>query len=181
MAMPVRAILFDFNGTLSDDEAIQCAIFRELFAEAGKPLSETEYYEQLAGLSDPGIVETWLGEERDDIVAERVRRFHDRVAAGSTMGPAVREAVRWPAGHARLAVVSGAARSEVESVLGAAGLRDCFEALVTAEDVAAGKPDPAGNLRALDLLGLEPAAALAIEDTDEIAESLDTNLMQRLL
>lgn len=154
MAMPVRAILFDFNGRLSDDEAIQCAIFRELFAEAGKQLSETEYYEQLAGLSDPEIVETWLGEERDDTVAERVRRFHDRGAAGSTMGPAVRDAVRWLAGHARL---------------------------VTAEDVAAGNPNPAGNLRALDLLGLEPAAALASEDTDEIAESLDTDLMQRLL
>ena len=37
--MPVRAIIFDFNGTLSDDEPILCEIFGELFAEHGKPMS----------------------------------------------------------------------------------------------------------------------------------------------
>ena len=55
----VAALLFDFNGTLSDDEGIQCAIFRELFAEQGRPLLEQEYFDVLAGRSDPEIVERW--------------------------------------------------------------------------------------------------------------------------
>ena len=50
------ALLLDFNGTLSDDEGVQCAIFRELFAEQGRPLSEQEYFDELAGRSDPEIV-----------------------------------------------------------------------------------------------------------------------------
>jgi len=44
-----RAIVFDFNGTLSDDEGVLCTIFRELFAEQGSPLSEQEYFDELAG------------------------------------------------------------------------------------------------------------------------------------
>jgi beta-phosphoglucomutase-like phosphatase (HAD superfamily) len=208
--MPVQAVLFDFNGTLSDDEWIQCAIFRELFAEAGKPLSEEEYYERLAGLSDPEIVEMWLGEPHPELAAERVRRFQARAADGSTVREEVREAVRYAAGRCRLAVVSGAARSEVKAVLAAAGLADLFAAIVSSEAVTNGKPDPAGYRRALELLDVPATDAIALEDTDvgvaaaqaagvrcialegtlpaarlaaadEIAPALDVPLMQRLL
>src|SRR5690348_7655442 len=39
------AIVFDFNGTLSDDEPVMCEIFQTLFAEHGKPLTERKYYD----------------------------------------------------------------------------------------------------------------------------------------
>jgi len=160
------ALLFDFNGTLSDDEHIQCEIYREIFAEAGKPLSETEYFAQLAGLSDPEIVRAWLGEERPELVAERVSRFQARAADGSTVGRAARQAVRYAAKRAQLAVVSGAARVEIETVLLAAGLAPLVSLVVAAEDVAVGKPDPAGYIRALELLERRPDEALAFEDSE---------------
>jgi len=160
------ALLFDFNGTLSDDEHIQCEIYREIFAEAGKPLGETEYFAQLAGLSDPEIVRAWLGEERPELVAERVSRFQARAADGSTVGSAARQAVRYAAKRAQLAVVSGAARVEIETVLLAAGLAPFVSLVVAAEDVAVGKPDPAGYIRALELLERRPDEALAFEDSE---------------
>jgi len=160
------ALLFDFNGTLSDDEHIQCEIYREIFAEAGKPLGETEYFAQLAGLSDPEIVRAWLGEERPELVAERVSRFQARAADGSTVGSAARQAVHYAAKHAQLAVVSGAARVEIETVLAAAGLAPLVSLVVAAEDVAVGKPDPAGYIRALELLERRPDEALAFEDSE---------------
>ena len=95
--MRPAALLFDFNGTLSDDEHIQCEIYQEIFAEAGKPLGRAEYFAKLAGLSDPEIVRTWLGEERPDLVAERVSRYQARAADGSTVGPAARQAVHYAA------------------------------------------------------------------------------------
>src|SRR5919197_319580 len=61
-----RAVIFDFNGTLSDDEHVICRIVMDLFAEHGRPLSAQEYYDRLAGLSDEEIVLTWFGEERPD-------------------------------------------------------------------------------------------------------------------
>ena len=73
--MATKALIFDFNGTLSDDEPILCEIFIQLFAEHGKPLSTQEYFDELAGLSDPEIVRTWLGRDHPDVdavIAERV-------------------------------------------------------------------------------------------------------------
>jgi HAD superfamily hydrolase (TIGR01509 family) len=160
------ALLFDFNGTLSDDEQIQCEIYQEIFAEAGKPLGKAQYFAELAGLSDPEIVRTWLGEERPELVAERVSRFQARAADGSTVGPAAREAVRYAAKRAQLAVVSGAARAEIESVLTSAGLAELVSLVVAADDVEAGKPNPEGYIRALELLDRRPDEAVAFEDSE---------------
>jgi beta-phosphoglucomutase len=163
--MAVRALLFDFNGTLSDDEQIQCEIFQELFEEAGRPLSVEEYFSGLAGLSDPEIVERWLGRPDPELADERTRRFLARAADGSTVPAHVREAVLAAATRVPVAVVSGAARAEVEAVVRGAGI-DVFAHVVAAEDVAHGKPDPESYLLALELLGLEAADAVGFEDTD---------------
>jgi HAD superfamily hydrolase (TIGR01509 family) len=162
------AIIFDFNGTLSDDEPIMCEIFIELFAEHGKPLSAQEYFDQLAGLSDPEIVRTWLGEDHpdiDDVIAERISRYRAAVGDGSSIHEHVREAVRYAAERVPLAICSGAARAEIEPVVEAAGLAECFQALVTSDDVVHGKPDPEGYLKTLRLLG-DPNDALVFEDTE---------------
>ena len=208
----MRAILFDFNGTLSDDEGVQCEIWRVLFAAQGRPLTAREYYEELAGVSDAEIVERRLGPGHpaaEEVLAARVRLFRERVGDGSTVPAHVREAVLHAADRARLAVVSGAMRSEVETVLRAAGI-EVFDVVVTAEDVERGKPDPAGYLRALELLDVPGRDAVAIEDAppgiaaakaaglrcvavlgtaprerlseaDEIVERLDAAVIDRLL
>ena len=208
----MAALLFDFNGTISDDEGVQCAIFRELFAAQGRPLDEQEYFDELAGRSDPEIVERWLGAGHPaaaEVLERRVQLFRERAGDGSTVPPHVREAVLRAAERAALAIVSGAARSEVETVLRAAGL-DVFDVIVSAEGVTRGKPDPEGYLLALEQLRVQAADAVAIEDTppgiaaakaaglrcvavlgtaprerlaeaDEIASRLDSGLVDRLL
>jgi len=164
-----RAVLFDFNGTLSYDEPILCEIFIELFAEHGKPLSAQKYFDELAGFSDPEIVRIWLGRDHPDVgevIEERVRRYRVAVADGSTVLPHVREAVRYAATRVPVAIVSGAARAEIEPVVRAAGLDDVLGTIVSADDIEAGKPDPDGYLRALELVGVEAADVLVFEDTE---------------
>jgi HAD superfamily hydrolase (TIGR01509 family) len=171
--VPCRAVIFDFNGTLSDDEPILYGIYARLFAEHGRPLGEDDYYRCLAGLSDPEIVHRWLG-DRDDaesVVHQRVARYREAVADGSTVHPPVRRAVALAAARVPVAIVSGAAAAEIEPVVAAAGLSECFTAVVTADDVTHGKPHPEGYLRALELLsarapGLLPAEVTAFEDTE---------------
>ena len=169
--MPVRAVIFDFNGTLSQDEPILCEIFCELFAEHGRPLSAQEYFDELAGLSDPEIVRTWLGRDHpslDEVIERRIARYRELVADGSSVPDPVREAVRYAAERVPVAIVSGAAREEIEPVIGAAGLAASIRTIVGADDVADGKPDPAGYLRALELLdgGLEASEVVVFEDTE---------------
>ena len=169
--MAVRAVIFDFNGTLSNDEPILCEIFRRLFAEYGRPLSAEEYYGRLAGYSDPEIVRMWLGADHPDVdkvIAQRTALYVAAVADGASVTDDVREAVRYAAGLVPVAVVSGAARAEIEPVLSAAGLAGLIKVVVSVDDVTAGKPDPESYLRALELLDGDLAAGdvLVLEDTD---------------
>jgi beta-phosphoglucomutase len=211
-----RAIVFDFNGTLSDDEPILCEIFVQLFAEHGKPLSAQEYFDELAGLSDPEIVRTWLGRDHPDVdavIGKRIERYRAAVADGSSVHEHVREALRYAATRVPLAVCSGAARAEIEPVVEAAGLAPLLRGIVSSDDVAEGKPDPEGYLTAMrELLdGVDPADVLVFEDTeagiasaraagvgrvvavtgtlapqrlrdaDELVDTIDVDLMRRLL
>jgi beta-phosphoglucomutase len=168
-----RAVIFDFNGTLSDDEPILYAIYAALFAEHGRPLPEADYYSRLAGLSDPEIVHRWLG-RRDDaehVVHQRVTRYREAVSDGSTIGPSVRRAVASAVARVPVAIVSGAASAEIEPVIAAAGLKDVFTAVVTSDHVTNGKPHPEGYEVALGLLGrrahgLRAEEVTAFEDTE---------------
>jgi beta-phosphoglucomutase len=161
----VRALLLDFNGTLSDDEPLLCEIFMELFAEVGKPLTEAQYYAELAGLSDPEVVAKWLGEPRPDLVARKIERYRE-LADGSTIDWEAREAVILAAEQVQVAVVSGSAKAEIEPVLAAAGLTEAVTVVVASDDIRRSKPDPEGYLIALHLLGVESSDAFAVEDSD---------------
>ena len=159
-----RAVVFDFNGTLSDDEPILYAVYAELFAEQGRPLTEREYYGELAGHSEEEILERWLGRSTPELVADRIARYQARASDGATVYPEVREAVRYAAERVPVAIVSGAALEEIQPVVEAAGLE--IPVIVAADHVVDGKPHPEGYLIAARTLGVEPHDVLAFEDTE---------------
>lgn len=204
------AVVFDFNGTLSDDEHVLLAVYQELFAEQGRPLTEAEYYEHLAGRTDEAMLMRWLGVADPTLVAERVARYVARVADGSTVDVETRAAVRFAAERGPVAIVSAAIRHEIEVVVAAAGLGDAIAVIVGQDDVRNGKPDPECYLTAARELGVEPTTLLVFEDTevglaaaraagarvvgltrtvgaermaaaDELAERIDVPLLERLL
>jgi beta-phosphoglucomutase len=162
----VQAVVFDFNGTLSDDEPVLARVYEELFTELGHPLTAAQYYEHLAGHTDEEMFVRWLGHSSDELIRERVRRYNELVSDGSTVHEDVRAAVRWAAERMPVAVVSAALRDEIEPVLAAAGLRDVFSLILSQDDVTRGKPDPQPYLLAAERLGLPPAELLVFEDTD---------------
>ena len=178
---PARALVFDFNGTLSHDEPVLFAIYAELFAEHGRPLTEDDYFGSLAGNTEEAIIGGWLGVDGDELsalVEERIDRYVSR-ADGSTVPETLREAVRYAAGRVPVAVVSGAYRREIEPILEHAGLAEVVTALVAADDVTCGKPDPEGYVRALEALGggLAPGEVVAFEDTEAgVASALGAGL-----
>lgn len=169
--MATRAVIFDFNGTLSDDEPVLCRIYCDLFAEHGRPIAPQHYYDELAGHSEEAIAHACLGEDDPRVpafVAERIARYRAAVADGSTVPAAVRDAVRYAGARVPLAIVSGAAREEIEPVVSAAGLAGLLATIVPADDVVDGKPHPEGYLRALDLLGdgIRAGEVAVFEDTE---------------
>jgi beta-phosphoglucomutase len=165
----VRALMFDFNGTLSHDEPLLCQIYRELFAKHGRPLTEEQYYSRLVGLSEEAIIGGWLGVDGPllgSLVAERIERYAVAAADGSTVSAPVRDAVRLAATRVPVAIVSGAFQAEIVPVVEAAGLAAALTTIVAADDVEQGKPNPEGYLLALGRIGFEAADVVAFEDTE---------------
>jgi HAD superfamily hydrolase (TIGR01509 family) len=175
--MTTIAVLFDFNGVLVDDEDVHFEAFRRILAVAGVTISP-EIYRRYLGYDDRGTIVALLDHydrrvALDDVALERavaskqseyarLAGEHPRLGFGAR---ALVLALR--AAGARLAIVSGARRAEIDPVLAASGLRDCFDTIVAAEDVARSKPDPEGYRLALARLqdtARAPLAAVAIED-----------------
>jgi HAD superfamily hydrolase (TIGR01509 family) len=107
---------------------------------------------------------------RVQAVAERKSELFDELLATVPLFPGARELVQSLAREVPLAIASGALRSEIERILAPSGLRPLFHAIVGAEDVERGKPDPEPYLTAMAHVrarapGLRPADCVVIEDT----------------
>jgi beta-phosphoglucomutase len=175
----IRAVVFDFNGVLVDDEAVHCALLREVLAEEGIALSEAEYYGEYLGYDDRGCFETALQRAGrpasrtavEALIARKARRYAAQAAQGLKIFPGAAEAVRSLARRWPVAVCSGALRAEIEFALDRLGVAGQVAAIISAEDTDRCKPDPEGYFLALDALrslgheDLEAAHCLAVEDS----------------
>ncbi|WP_276945203.1 HAD family hydrolase [Ferrimicrobium acidiphilum] len=172
---PFSAVIFDFNGTLSDDEVLLCRLFQDIFSRRlGYQLSEERYLALLSGLSDAEIVETvlsWVGRGgdsrvRDELHSEKVSRYRREVALRPRISGETVAVVRRIAQSVPVAVVTGAVHAEVDTALEACGILDLFRAVVAGDDTAMGKPDPEGFLRASEVLvPATPSQILVFEDS----------------
>jgi len=173
------AIIFDFDGTIADSEPLHLAAFqRTLAGELGLELSEAEYAERYLAYDDRRLVAAFLEDRGVEVPPERFERLLERkealyaeLAADPPLLPGAAEMIRSAAARWPLAVASGALDREVRPVLERAGLLGCFEALVTAETVERGKPDPESFLAALARInearggGVAPGGCLVVEDS----------------
>src|SRR3979490_2059841 len=118
----VKAVIFDFNGTLSDDEPLLARVYQEQFAELGRPITESEYYEHLAGHTDEEMFTRWFGHADPALIEDRIARYNLLAADGSPVDPELRAPLPFAASKAPVAIVSAAARSEIEPVVAASGI-----------------------------------------------------------
>ena len=174
----LRALLFDFDGTIAQSEPLHYAAFAEVLARRGIMLDEPCYYQRYLALTDRECVGRMVQDfERPDLrldVARLLREKSDamavRLARGVPLCPGVETFVAAAAARCALAIVSGALRIEIATVLTRFGLEHFFPVIVSAEDVRAGKPDPEGyrlaveRLRARGLPDLDVDQCLAVED-----------------
>lgn len=182
MSHSLQAVIFDFNGVIIDDEPLHLALLRRVLGEVGLPLAEEDYAAQYLGRTDRACFALALREagrarQADDaafveqLIARKAELYGRAIGERASFFPGVQELARRLAEKFPLAVASGALRDEIETVLRRGGIRDCFQAIIAAEDVAHGKPDPEGFLKALAALNaqrataIHPGACLVIEDS----------------
>ena len=145
------------------------AVYQEVLAAHGRPITEAEYYEQLTGLSGKEGTAAWLGSDYPrlaDVLEECVARFRALAGDGSTVPQAAREAVAAAAALVPVGIVTTGERVVLDEVLAATGLAHHVAFTVTVDDVTRAKPDPEGYLLALERLDGVPAGeVLVFEDT----------------
>ena len=145
----IKAILFDFNGVIIDDESIQMRVYRELLSHEGIDLTEEKYFASL-GMDDRTFVRTAFtreGKTCDDskiteIMDAKSVKWYELCAAELPLFDGIESFVKKMAEEFTLGIVSMAGRHEIEYVLEKSGLASHFSTIVNAADVAKCKPDP---------------------------------------
>jgi HAD superfamily hydrolase (TIGR01509 family) len=167
---PLAAVLFDLDGVLVASEPIWRAVEAEVVRRAGHELSE-ETARATKGLRIDEVVRFWRDELGwSDIDPEAVEAaVVDGVIEGIEKEPALPgalDAIATARRHGlKLAVASASPSRLLTATLRHLGLKDCFDAVISAEHDPYGKPHPAVFLRAADALGVAPTACLVVEDS----------------
>jgi HAD superfamily hydrolase (TIGR01509 family) len=165
-----RGAIFDMDGVLVDSGAHHRAAWSALLAELGAPVSSPEFWRLTIGRPAHEAVGLLLGRDLDHEeameLARRKRDFYRRLAGRGAVAvpgiPAFVAAVR--GSGTPCAVATSASRRDARDVLQSLGLTRHFGAVVTAEDVTRGKPDPEVYVRAAAGLGVAPGDCLVFED-----------------
>ncbi|MFN0121506.1 MAG: HAD family hydrolase [Blastocatellia bacterium] len=176
-----RAVLFDFNGVIINDEPLHWRLMQEVLAAHDIPVAPADY-DKFLGRADRAcfaIALTASGRDADAqnprvidaLIAQKSALYMNAIARQDLLFPGVAELIRSLSGIHALAVVSGALRREIETALEHGGIRDCFDVMISSEDVTHSKPDPEGFLRALEQMNrtaspeIRPDECLVIEDS----------------
>ncbi len=182
----LRAVVFDFNGVLVDDEPLHLELVRRLLEEEEVSFSPAFYSRRLLGIPDRECFDVALRASGDEDPSVRVEHLVQRKAEmyqkiverqGFPEFPGVARLVQDADDRGlMLGVVTGALRSEVDGALRQMDLAGRFKVIVSAEDVSAGKPDPQGYSRAVAAFNtvpplpsrmIHPHEVLAVEDTPQ--------------
>lgn len=163
------AVLFDLDGVIVDTRESHFASFRQLGHEVGYTISDEQFTHQFGRQNRdifPELFGHLLSEERIAVLADRKEAiFRDLVRGRVTALPGVRvllPALRVAGFH--VAIGTSTPRENVDLILGELGLQEYFQAIIAAEEVRRGKPDPQVFLLGAARLGIPPAHCVVVED-----------------
>lgn len=171
----LNGVLLDLDGTLLDSEPLHRSAYQTLFDNRGWDVSP-DTYSLFVGRRGADVFATtpgpWADEDPDALVAEVIGYLSESEASPVAVDGGAELIRNWHAHGIPLALVTSATRLwaeyAVEEIL---GVRQCFSALVTWEDVSHGKPHPAPYVAACRALHVKPAGVTAVEDSVAGVES----------
>jgi HAD superfamily hydrolase (TIGR01509 family) len=166
----IEAVIFDLDGVIVDSEQVWDEVREQLIGERGGRWTDSAHGDMM-GMSSPewsrymheelGLAET-PQRINEEVVSRMLVRYREELPL---LEGAVAAVERLAAAGLRLAVASSSNRPLIEVVLEHAGIARCFDATVSSEEVARGKPAPDVYLEAARRLGVEPGRCTAVEDS----------------
>ena len=163
----MKGIIFDMDGVLVDSMPTHVRSWKSAFAEiAGITVTERDLY-LLEGMRGTELISKIFEQEGvtdgslADTVHERKNRIFKSIRSSKPFEgvPEMIDALA-----CTKAVVSGSTRSDVETIVDQDFGREKFSAIVSADDIKSGKPDPSAFLEALNRMGIRPSDAVVVEN-----------------
>jgi beta-phosphoglucomutase family hydrolase len=165
-----RAVLWDMDGTLIDSEEFHWISWRDTLAKEGITITHEQFLSSFGQRND-SILPQWLGAaatpERMARIGNAKEELYRHLVRknGISPLPGVADWVRQLHKDGWLqAVASAAPRANINALLEALSATDIFQAIVSAEDVQHGKPDPEVYLTAASRVGVPPGRCIVVED-----------------
>jgi phosphoglycolate phosphatase-like HAD superfamily hydrolase len=167
----LRALIFDFDGTLVDASEAICYSFNAVFEKLGHARVECAEIRRMIGRPLREMFASFFPHaSHGDIerYVEEYRSVFRPVSVGlSRPLPGAREVIPKLAAQLSLAIVTSRAGAGARRILESIGLAQSFAVIVGIQDVLRAKPDPEPVLKAINQLGIEPAAAAMVGDTPD--------------
>jgi beta-phosphoglucomutase len=155
----IKALLFDFNGVIINDERIHLRAYRQVLKAEEIELSDEDYFASL-GMDDIAFVRAAYGRAKRELTDEKARELINQehslhrqlISEDLPVSNGVVSFVKSAARRYDLGMVSMAERSEIEHVLALASIDKCFPVIVSASPGLKHKPAPDSYLLALKFL-----------------------------
>lgn len=157
----LQAVIFDFDGVITDSEILHFRAFNQVLAQYGFEMTTKDYYQTYLGLTDVDCYKLLIDQgllkidqqQIPNLLQQKKQIFEKLAKAEGRIIEGVRDFLRMlEQNNVPMAICSGALLSEVELILVEARLRHLFEVIVSAEHIKKGKPDPEGFLLTLQRL-----------------------------
>lgn len=164
------SVIFDLDGTLVDSEPNYYEAGRRTLAEYGVPDFTWADHEAYVGISTQETVADWqrrygLRASVEELLAVKNRHYLALARDSVRAYPEMRKFVELLAGEGvPMAVASGSSLEAIGTILARTGLNAQLRTVVSADEVARGKPAPDVFLEAARRLGAEPARCVVLED-----------------
>jgi HAD superfamily hydrolase (TIGR01509 family) len=167
----VAALVFDFDGLILDTEVPEFVTVREVFRAHGLDLALADW-QQIIGRADHRHWLDWLEDELGEPLADRERvrvqrqaRHHAMIAEMEVLPGVVALLDEAATRGVPVAVASSSSASWVEGHLETYGLASRVSLVRCRDHVARAKPWPDLFTAAVEGLGVDPAASVALEDS----------------
>jgi beta-phosphoglucomutase len=171
--MKLRALCFDFDGTLVDSEPIHLHTWNEILKPYGVSVTVNEFEHRYVGTVAPEMAEALVKKfhfkaDPASLAAAKDKKYIEWVQRNPLpLMPYARESVTAFSRHRiKLACVTGSPREILTLCLRRLGLQKEFTVVITRSDVAKSKPHPECYLKAMRDLGESADSSIAFEDSE---------------
>ena len=183
--MPIKAIIFDKDGTLHDTEKVYMQAWKAAAAEFNVPDIENTVRD-CTGTTIPWIAEYWAkkypGIPFEDYLPRRQHYYFGILESGVPVKEGAKEVLEYLKSHGyKIGMATSTPLDTVKDHLARTGMTDYFDTVVTGDMIQNGKPAPDIYLLAAERLGVDPADCVGVEDSMSGVRSIHSAGMRAVM